>query len=249
MNLLLVCSPASLLLRVRSSLGAQPWLGYNKAHAIVSVPLLSCGAEEQSYLAAVEEAKQGDNCVPSVQLLRHGAHSDVGMRLTGRAPDGGLTDVGRAQVAAAVTQLEQGAPTSVFSSPRRRTMESAAMVADRFGLEVKEVAALDEIDFGDWTGARFLDLAADGRWSSWNNHRSTARCPGGESQSEAQARALAFAFEAAAGTERPLLVSHCDIIRALVCWSERRSLDNIHAVSCEPGSLSTVDLVLVEAAA
>ena len=171
------------------------------------------------------------------------------MRLTGRAPDGGLTEVGRGQVAEAATQLEQSPPTAVFSSPRRRTMESAALVAKRFGLRVVESSALDEIDFGSWTGAKFLDLAADGRWSEWNAHRSTARCPGGESQSEAQARALAFAFEAAAGSERPLLVTHCDIIRALVCWAERRSLDDIHAVSCEPGSLSTVELVLAEAAA
>jgi broad specificity phosphatase PhoE len=171
------------------------------------------------------------------------------MRLTGRAPDGGLTEAGKAQVVAAAAQLDGAPPTAIFASPRRRTMESAALVAERFGLRVKEASALDEIDFGTWTGARFLDLAADKRWSEWNTHRATARCPSGESQAEAQARALAFAFEAAAGSERPLLVTHCDIIRALICWSDRRSLDDIHQVSCEPGSLSTIDLVLAEAAA
>jgi broad specificity phosphatase PhoE len=128
-------------------------------------------------------------------------------------------------------------------------METATLVAEHFGLTVSSSNALDEIDFGEWTGASFIDLAADPRWSEWNTHRSTARCPGGESQGEAQARALAFAFEAAAASERPLLVTHCDIIRALICWSERRSLDDIHQVSCEPGSLSTIDLVLAEAAA
>jgi broad specificity phosphatase PhoE len=171
------------------------------------------------------------------------------MRLTGRGPDGGLTEAGKAQVVAAAARLDGAPLTAIFASPRRRTMESAALVAERFGLQVEEAPALDEIDFGTWTGARFLDLAADKRWSEWNTHRATARCPGGESQSEAQARALAFAFEAAAGSERPLLVTHCDIIRALICWSERRSLDDIHQGSCEPASLSTIDLVLAEAAA
>ena len=171
------------------------------------------------------------------------------MRLTGRASDGGLTEAGRAQVLAAARKLDEAPPTAVFASPRRRTLETAQMVAERFGLDVTAAPELDEIDFGDWTGARFADLAGDKRWSSWNSHRAMARCPGGESQGEAQARALAFAFEAAASTERPLLVTHCDIIRALLCWAERRSLDDIHSVSCEPGSLSTVELALAEAAA
>lgn len=185
--------------------------------------------------------------MPSVQLLRHGAHADVGMRLTGRAPDGGLTSEGRSQVQAAADKLDRMPPTAIYSSPRRRTLETAQLVGERFGLHVTEANALDEIDFGEWTGARFVDLAGDRRWSEWNKHRATARCPGGESQTEAQARALAFAFEAAAGSEKPLLVTHCDVIRALVCWQDRRSLDRIHEVSCEPGSLSSVELAEVVA--
>jgi broad specificity phosphatase PhoE len=187
--------------------------------------------------------------VPFVQLLRHGAHSDVGSRLTGRAPDGGLTAQGRAQAIAAAGKMTRSPPTAIFASPRRRTMETAELVAERFDLSVTSSTALDEIDFGDWTGAKFVDLAADKRWTEWNAHRATARCPSGESQTEAQARSLAFAFEAAATTERPLLVTHCDIIRALLCWAERRSLDDIHSVSCEPGSLFTLDLVQAKVAA
>jgi broad specificity phosphatase PhoE len=167
------------------------------------------------------------------------------MRLTGRAPDGGLTAEGRAQVLEAAHLLAENPPTAIHSSPRRRTMETATIVSERFGVPIVAEDALDEIDFGDWTGARFLDLASDRRWTEWNAHRGSARCPGGESQAEAQARALAFAFEAAAGSERPLLVSHCDIIRSLLCWADRRPLDDIHSVSCEPGSLSTLDLALV----
>jgi broad specificity phosphatase PhoE len=116
-------------------------------------------------------------------------------------------------------------------------------------LGVTTASEIDEIDFGDWTGARFADLAGDPDWARWNSHRARARCPGGESQAEAQARALAFAFEAAAASARPLLVTHCDIIRALLCWAERRSLDDILEVPCEPGSLSTLDIALAEVGA
>jgi broad specificity phosphatase PhoE len=171
------------------------------------------------------------------------------MRLTGRAPDGGLTALGRSQAMAAAERLKHDPPTAIHASPRRRTMETATLVAHRFDLTVIEAEALDEIDFGEWTGASFVELAADPRWSGWNANRATARCPGGESQTEAQARALAFSFEAAAASDRPLLVTHCDIIRSLLCWADRRSLNDIHSVSCEPGSLSTIDLSFVMAAA
>lgn len=102
---------------------------------------------------------------------------------------------------------------------------------------------LDEIDFGDWTGQRFADLDGQPAWDHWNRARSTARCPGGESMAEAQARALAFAFEAAARHHgEVVLVTHCDIIRALLCWAERRSLDDILSFEAGPASATPLDL-------
>jgi broad specificity phosphatase PhoE len=115
-------------------------------------------------------------------------------------------------------------------------------VAQAFGLPVRTEAALDEIDFGEWAGRTFAELNADPRWTEWNGSRSEARCPSGETMGEAQARALAFAFEAAAAPGRALLVTHCDIIRALHCWAERVSLDRIHDIDCPPGHLSRLDL-------
>ncbi|WP_300973861.1 histidine phosphatase family protein [Sphingomonas sp. LHG3406-1] len=181
--------------------------------------------------------------MPIVHLLRHGAHDDLGLRLTGRAPDGGLSALGRTQAVAAARRLQADPPAAVYASPRRRTMETASIVAEHLGLEVMEAPALDEIDFGEWTGRSFLQLHDDPRWAVWNSRRSEARCPGGETMAEAQARALAFAFEVAATHDGPaLLVTHCDVIRALHCWSERRSLDSILDTQCEPGSLSVLAL-------
>lgn len=176
-------------------------------------------------------------------LLRHGRHADLGRRLTGRAPDNGLTPQGRGEALAAAALLGSDPPLAIYASPRRRTQETARLVAERFGLAVQTADALDEIDFGEWTGRDFAELETDPRWAHWNARRSTASCPGGESQSAAQARALAFAFEAASRHHGGvLLVTHCDIVRALICWAERRSLDDIHAVSCKPGSLHRLAL-------
>jgi broad specificity phosphatase PhoE len=188
--------------------------------------------------------------VPAVHLLRHGAHGDVGHRLTGRLADGGLTLGGRMQAEVAALRLADQPPSAVYSSPRRRTLETAAILAKAFGLPVIEATALDEVDFGTWAGRTFEELDGDARWHQWNAHRATSRCPEGETMGEAQARALAFAFEAAARHERtPVLVTHCDIIRALHCWSGHTSLDRIHDFDCPPGSLSVLDLAAEQVAA
>jgi probable phosphoglycerate mutase len=180
--------------------------------------------------------------LPAVHLLRHGAHGDVGQRLTGRLPDGGLTDEGRRQAEIAAAALADSPPTAIHASPRRRTQETAAILARAFKLPVQTQGALDEIDFGAWAGQSFEELDRDPRWKEWNVHRSEARCPGGETMGEAQARALAFAFEAAAKPGRALLVTHCDIIRALHCWEERIPLDRIHDIHCPPGHLTRLEL-------
>lgn len=180
--------------------------------------------------------------MPAVYLLRHGAHGDVGRRLTGRLADGGLTDKGRRQAEAAAEGIADDPPTAIHASPRRRTQETAAILARAFGLPVRTEIALDEIDFGEWAGRSFAELDRDPRWAEWNIHRSKVRCPGGETMGEAQARALAFAFEAAAKPGRAMLVTHCDIIRALHCWEGRVSLDRIHDIDCPPGRLSRLDL-------
>jgi broad specificity phosphatase PhoE len=181
--------------------------------------------------------------VPSVHLLRHGAHGDVGQRLTGRLPDGGLVAAGRAQAAEAARRLASAAPSAIYASPRRRTLETAAILARAFGVPVTECDELDEIDFGAFEGRSFADLEGEPAWHEWNVHRSTARCPGGETMGEAQVRALAFAFGVAARHDgAPLLVTHCDIIRSLHCWAGRLSLDQIHDIDCPPGSLSSLDL-------
>lgn len=188
--------------------------------------------------------------MPSVHLLRHGAHEDVGQRLTGRLADNGLTEQGRVQARLAALQLAATPPSAIYASPRRRTQESAAILGRAFRLPVKSSPELDEVDFGEFAGRRFDDLDSDPMWQEWNARRSTARCPGGETMGEAQARALAFAFEVAARHDQaPLLVTHCDIIRALHCWSDRVSLDAIHGIDCPPGGLSRLDLSAKQLAA
>ena len=183
-------------------------------------------------------------------LVRHAAHGDLGERLTGRGVEGGLTDAGQQQAEQLSRSLAGRPIAAIYASPRQRTLQTAAAIAEPRGLSIKPAAQLDEIDFGRWTGRSFQELAGDAEWDRWNSHRSVTRCPGGESMTEAQARAVAFAIEVSAAHDgEVVLVTHCDIIRALLCWHERRSLDDILAFEAGPASVTELDIAPVVRAA
>jgi broad specificity phosphatase PhoE len=133
---------------------------------------------------------------------------------------------------------------AVYSSPRERAWYTARDIAEPHQLEVEVRGALDEIDFGQWTGRRFSDLEGDEDWQSWNEARSTARTPGGESMAEAVERAVS-ALEAIASEhdgQTVAAVTHCDIIRGVIAHYLGMPLDNLLRFDVDPASLSSLEL-------
>ena len=176
-------------------------------------------------------------------LVRHAEHVDFGRRLTGRSAGVPLSDTGAAQAAALGARLAPEPLDEIQTSPRERARDTAAAIATRTGVPVRVVAALDEIDFGAWTGAAFADLEGRPDWDAWNAARSAARAPGGESMAEAAGRIVGHVSALAAGGASRLvaLVSHCDMIRALVAFCLGLSLDNLLRFEIAPASVSRIE--------
>jgi ribonuclease H / adenosylcobalamin/alpha-ribazole phosphatase len=176
-------------------------------------------------------------------LVRHAAHLDLGRRLTGRAPGVSLSEAGRRQADALGRSLASEGLAEVQTSPRERARETAAAIAEATGAAVAIAAPLDEIDFGEWTGARFADLDGTPAWDEWNARRATARAPGGESMAEATSRIADHVARIA--VERAgaclALVTHSDMIRGLVAHALGLSLDNLLRFEIGPGSLTRVE--------
>lgn len=135
---------------------------------------------------------------------------------------------------------------AVYSSPRERAWNTAAAIAEPHELSVTVLDPLDEIDFGQWSGARFSDLEGDEDWQRWNEERGTARCPGGESMAEAVDRAASALEEIAKSHdgETVAAVTHCDIIRGVLARYLGMPLDNVLRFDVDPASLSTLELGL-----
>ncbi len=178
-----------------------------------------------------------------VLLVRHATCEDMEQRLNGRRPGVRLTPQGRDEAARLGRELTSAGVSLILSSPRERCLETADCMASYVRLPVDTLPELDEVDFGDWTGLHFDQLALDPRWALWNTARATATPPGGEAMANVQARmrqALAHAANfAKRGTV--MIVSHAEPIRAALADLLGFSLDNWARLQISPSSVTILD--------
>ena len=179
--------------------------------------------------------------IGAAHLIRHGSHQEVGKVLSGRS-EIALDEAGRHD-AEALIEMFAGLPVaSIHCSPRRRAWETALPLAKSRGLAIQRTDALDEIDFGTFTGRAFAVLAEDADWYRWNAERGEARCPGGETMREAVVRARDYLFSLPDEALPAICVTHCDIIRGVVAELLGMGLERIFSLECDPGSVTTLAL-------
>ena len=166
--------------------------------------------------------------------------TEIGQVLSGRS-EIAISEAGRAEAERLAHRLASVPLAAIFSSPRRRARETAAVVADRHGLGVVDAPELDEIDFGTWMGRSFAALAEDPDWHRWNATRGTAATPGGEDMGAVTARAVRH-IEAVAREAPVLCVSHCDVIRGVVAHYLGLNADRMLGFDVDPASLTILAL-------
>lgn len=171
-------------------------------------------------------------------LVRHGSYDLLDVALGGRAAHP-LNATGRAEAARLAAALGGQA---VVASPVRRAQETAQPIAAALGLILETDPAFAEIDFAGWTGATFADLRGASGWHDWNAFRSMAQVPGGEAMLAVQARAVAAIARLAAvwPDGEVVVVSHGDVIKAILAHLLGAPLDLLRRIEVGPGSISRV---------
>ena len=174
-------------------------------------------------------------------LVRHGERP-LGKVLVGRMPGVGLTERGRAEIAAVAARLSGEGVAAIYASPLQRTRESGEILAERLGLPLEFRDELSELDYGEWTGMTFEAIRADPRWQLWSRHRSIASIPGGETMREVQRRATETLMELHARhpEDAVAIVSHGDVIRAALVFALGMPLDFYGRIEVAQGSISTI---------
>ena len=173
----------------------------------------------------------------TILLVRHGEHPLTERTLVGR-DDGSvhLSKRGQEQADELAELLADRGVDCVQSSPRVRCLETAAPLADLLGLPVHVHDALDEVDFGYWTGRDFVTLNPDREWYAWNVHRARTRAPGGETIAEARTRVLQHIdrMSLRSPTATIAMFTHAEIIRAV----------RLHRAGLSPGAWQSIQVPL-----
>ncbi|MBU2698435.1 bifunctional RNase H/acid phosphatase [Nocardioides sp. WV_118_6] len=201
--------------------------------------------------SAAEEASSpatGPGQPTTIVLVRHG----VTPHTTGRRFSGGLggdnpslSDEGRAQaaeVAAWLTELRDSIDV-VVASPVRRTRETADIIGAVLGLPVAEEPGFAEMEFGEWDGLTFTEVAErdKDRLEAWFADMASPP-PGGESFVAVRERVLA-------GLDRVLtehagrtvvLVSHVTPIKTLVAHALDAPLETLFRMELAPAAVSVL---------
>lgn len=133
--------------------------------------------------------------------------------------DSPLTEAGTAQAKALAVYAEAERVDAVFTSPLRRSVETARETTERLGLALHLVDGLSELHHGSFAGMTSVEI--EDQFPGTLNRRSEDkfgwRFPGGESYLDADRRAkAALRIIEASSPYRPLIVSHEMVGRMLL---------------------------------
>jgi broad specificity phosphatase PhoE len=166
-----------------------------------------------------------------------------------------LTSQGLLQARSIAESLASEGILTIYSSPRRRALRTAQVIAERLGLTPIVMDGLAEADFGEWEGLTFREVSRrdPGLLERWLADPIHTRPPGGENLAEMWERVrrcldeVVLALQvrgvagpgslAAAGGGAIALVSHGGPIRAVLSFHRQGDLSAFRDVLVRPGEV------------
>lgn len=153
-------------------------------------------------------------------LVRHGATTLSAEDRFAGSTDVALSDEGRHQAARLGARLADDAIAAVYCSPMRRTIETAALIAEAHTVAPVTRPGLREIDHGHWEGLtrQEVEHRFGDEYTRWEEDPFTVAPSGGECGVDVMARALPVIrtiIESHQG-QNVLVVSHKATIRLVI---------------------------------
>jgi alpha-ribazole phosphatase len=161
--------------------------------------------------------------VTRVWLIRHGEPAEEARHRCYGSLDVGLSEKGRAQMAEVAQYLKLESVSAIYTSPSSRALDSARILAAGHSCPFEILRDLREIDFGDFEGLSYDEIAAryPDLYRQWMEKPTEVRFPNGESFSEMRDRILrAFdAIQSERHGQTIVIVSHGGVNRVLIAWA------------------------------
>jgi probable phosphoglycerate mutase len=175
-------------------------------------------------------------------FIRHGAHDYLGRAIAGRKAGVHLNDLGREQAAHLPEKLSLLPIDAIYSGPLERVRETAEPLCKARGIPLQIDEAFTEVLVGEWEDRPFTELAGEPLWKRFNSFRSSTSAEGGELMLEVQARAIRKLNELREQHRFVVIVTHGDVVRAVMAHFLGMHLDLFFRIEIDPASLSLVEL-------
>jgi probable phosphoglycerate mutase len=183
-----------------------------------------------------------------IVLIRH-AHSQANARgvLSGRLPNISLSEKGIKQSQELAARLGTFPISEIRISPMQRCRETIepwlkTLPKTSQKLILKD-ANLTEVDYGSWSGKKLAVLSRNKLWKTVQSNPSAMYFPEGEGLAHMQQRAMKAVHESV-NTKRSgaaVLVSHGDVIKAIVASALGMHLDDFQRIVIDPASVTILD--------
>jgi probable phosphoglycerate mutase len=179
-----------------------------------------------------------------VLLIRHAEACVAANTILGRMPGVRLSTAGREQIETLARQLQKLPIRAIYHSPLERAQETAEEIARHLCMKAVPTNAFNELDYGSWTERTYAELGDDPEWYRFNNARSLARIPDGESILDVEARTMAEMdrFHRCHPDQLIAVVTHADVIRTVLARSLGLALDLAARMEISTASLSVVKM-------
>jgi len=163
-------------------------------------------------------------------LIRHGQTQwNKFERFRGRV-DIDLDETGLRQAAAAAEKVAQWEVKAIYSSPLKRAMTTAQIIAKRLDLTVQLLEGINDMDFGIWQALSVAEAREQypELFELWRHSPEKLKIPEGETLDDVRRRVVACVDEIAAKHDggTVALVSHRVVCKVLLC--HLLGLDNSH---------------------
>ncbi|HEY9793292.1 MAG TPA: histidine phosphatase family protein [Candidatus Obscuribacterales bacterium] len=195
---------------------------------------------------ALAETLHPEEAVTTFLLIRHGHTIQTEAGKLYSDPASTLTDKGREEAKAIAGWLPREEPKVLLSSPSVRARATAGAISDICRLPVQLVESLREWQVGQWEGRSYLEIkkAEPDVYGAWAVDPIRNAPPGGESIEQLCARALVDleALRQEYPGERVAMVTHSEVIRAILVNALGMPIDNFWRINIPTASVSKLDL-------
>jgi alpha-ribazole phosphatase len=159
--------------------------------------------------------------------------------------DVGLSESGRRHAEELGKALSPLGLEAIYGSGLRRALETAEAIAAPLGLSVQVDPALRELDFGEFEGRSYDELAAAEPllYRAWMENPTAVRFPSGESYADLRARVLRLLAEVREHHRQSVIgiVAHGGVTRTVLADALGMPNDRIFDLEQDYGGVSVID--------